>query len=226
MTRSSRVLVVALALMSAASARAEESRTWSSADTFSATEPWWSLELEERLAVGSLQSDIFASSTAADFGIGLTAAYHLDHHWLLGVGTAFDFPLSVGTTASSYAAVDTAVPGFGTTLRARVGYLPLALWWMTLGLAVEAGVFIDSVTVESGGEEAGALAVLGAFSGEVQFSLFPHDAFEIGLRVGYRYLVGERAALGQADADRLHVPAGPYRGAGDMMVVIYEALHF
>jgi len=225
MTRLGRILVLSIALARIAPAAAEESRTWTSDDTFSVTDPWWSLQLEERVAIGTLQTNMFSSTTGVNFGLGLDAIVNLDHHWFLGAGLAVDFPVG-SSIAETLAAVDTAVSNIDTTIGLRLGYQPVALSWLTLGIIAELGFVVDSTTIRSGGSEASGIGILGAVGGSAQLALFPHDAFEIGIRAGYRHLLGDRATLARADADDLHVPPGPYRAADDLTIVLYEALHF
>jgi hypothetical protein len=210
---------------STSSAAAEESRTWGSTDTFSDTPVWWSVQLEERLVIGEAKTAMFTSSQAVGFGIGIAASLHLDHHWSLGLLAALDFPVGPDI-ATTYAAVNGAVSGLDTTLALRVQYDPLALSWMSLGLVVDVGLTLDSTTVKAGGDQADGFEALGAITAMAQLAFFPHDAFEVGLRGGYRYLIGDRVALDATEAARLHVPVGPYRGNGDGLVMLYEALHF
>jgi len=219
-------VLILVALLVAPPAAAEDARTWTSTDAYTSTEPWWDLQLEERIGIGNAQSAIFSSTGSVTVGVGVATALHVDHHWLFGAVLAFDFFAAPPTVTDAYASVDTTVTPLDTTLAVRIGYLPLALSWMTLGIVVEAGLLIDSTTVTSGGSDASGVAALGAFSGTVQLSFFPFDALELGVRAGYRYLVGERTTLATTDAASLHVPKGPFRQNGDVMVTIYEALHF
>ena len=224
-----RVLLAALVLMATMAysppASAAESRTWTSSDTFSETPVWLSVSIEERIVLGDAQTAMFASDQAVGFGIGVAASLHLDHHWSLGLLAAFDFPLGPDI-AEAYAVVNADVSRLDTSFALRVQYDPLALWWMTLGVVLDVGLTLDSTTVKAGGEEADGTEVLGLVEALVQLTFFPHDAFELGLRGGYRYLLGDRVILDSAAAGRLHVPAGPYRGNGDGIVEVYEAIHF
>jgi hypothetical protein len=219
------VSVVAL-LVAVRPAHAEDTRSWTSPATYSGTSVWWGLQLEERFGIGGAESALYSSTGAVTAGIGLGAVLHLDHHWLVAAVFALDFSASAPDVAPAYAAVGTEVAPLDIDVVARLGYLPLALSWLTLGVVAEVGLVIDSTSVTSGGQEASGTALLGSVGGMVELGLFPHDAFEIGVRVGYRYLLGDRATLSQADADRLHVPRGPYRDLGDVAIMVYEALHF
>ena len=204
---------------------AEETRTWTSGEAFSGTDLWWSLQLEERIAIGTLQTALFSSTSGINFGVGLMPAVHFDHHWYLGLALAVDFPMT-GDIASTYTAVNASFSNIDAAFAVRLGYTPLALSWMTLGLEAEVGLVIDSTTVEAGGGSADALAAVPGAGGYAHLSFYPHDAFEIGLRAGYRYLFTDRASLSQADADRIHVPAGPYRAGGDIVILLTQVLHF
>lgn len=199
---------------------------WTSDDTFSATDPWWSLQLEERFLVGDLLTDIWETRTSLLFGLGLFGTLNIDHHWNIAGGVAFDFPIALADMADAYAAVGTTLSFLDVSVIVRLGFQPLALSWLTLGAVVEAGGLIDSTSVASGGSEESVIGALFSVGGAAKVAFFPHDAFEIGLRAGYRYLVGKRPTLEQGDAERLRVPVGPYRGIGDVAVTLYQSLHF
>ncbi len=225
MRRALAVAIVAGLLAAPVVASAQETRAWTSEDTFSDTGVWWSLQLEERVAIGTLQTALFSSTSGINFGIGLAPVVHIDHHWFLGLTLAVDFPLTADI-ASTYSAVNASYSSVDFSVAARLGYTPLALSWMTLGLEAEIGLVIDSTTVKAGGDSADATAAVPGAGGYAHLSFYPHDAFEIGLRAGYRYLFTDRASLSQADADRIHVPAGPYRAGGDVVILLVQAVHF
>jgi hypothetical protein len=226
MTRTIAAVLVAGMLALPGGATAEETRTWTSADTFSETETWWSVSLEERLTIGSAETSLFDSASAMTAGFGVMVLANLNHHWSVGGHFALDFQVSPSVT-DAFAAVNTTYSNIDTTIAFEVGYQPLALAWMVLGVTVDLGVLIDSTSVESGGSSWQSLtAALGLIGGYANIGFFPVDAFEIGIRGGYRYLLGTRADVPSADADRMHIPAGPYRGLGDGVVTIYETLHF